>query len=104
MAIKELVIALFTAAFVDHDPESARALVTTHYIQHNPQVETGAEGLVNLIPVVAQSGMTATTHRVISEGDLVVLHSTFENAQAFGAETIAAFDVFRVEDGKVAEH
>ncbi len=43
-------------------------------------------------------------HRVISEGDLVVLHVTYENAQAFGAETQVAFDIFRVEDGKLAEH
>ena len=104
MPAKELVIALFTAAFIDHDPDAARALVTPDYIQHNPRIETGAEGLVGLIPVVEQSGMTVTTHRVISEGDLVVLHSTFDNAHALGAETVTAFDVFRVEDGKVAEH
>lgn len=104
MSPKELVIALFTAAFVDHDPEAARDLVTEDYIQHNPQVETGAAGLQRLIPFVEQSGMTVTTHRVMAEGDLVVLHSTFENAHALGAETIAAFDVFRVEEGKVAEH
>ncbi|MEX0286476.1 MAG: nuclear transport factor 2 family protein [Paracoccaceae bacterium] len=104
MTPKELVLALFTAAFVDHDPETATALVTPDYVQHNPQVPTGAEGLAGLIPLVAQSGMTVTTHRVITEGDYVVLHSTFGNAQAFGAESLAAFDVFRVEDGKVAEH
>ncbi|MCL6282082.1 nuclear transport factor 2 family protein [Ruegeria sp. 2012CJ41-6] len=104
MSPKELVIALFTAAFADHDPDAARQLVTPDYIQHNPQVPTGADGLVGLIPLVEQSGMTATTHRVITEGDLVVLHSTFDNADAFGAPTLAAFDIFRVEDGKVAEH
>lgn len=104
MSPKDLVVALFTAAFVDHDPDAARALVTPDYIQHNPQIETGADGLVDLIPFVEQSGMTVTTHRAISEGDLVVLHSTFENAQALGAGTMAAFDVFRVEGGKVAEH
>ncbi|MDA5555208.1 nuclear transport factor 2 family protein [Shimia sp. MMG029] len=104
MSPKELVLALFTAAFADHDPEAARALVTPNYIQHNPQVPTGAEGLMALVPLVAQSGMSVTTHRVISEGDLVVLHSTFENADAFGAPSLAAFDVFRFEDGKVAEH
>lgn len=104
MSPTELVIALFTAAFIDHDPGAVRQLVTPDYIQHNPQIATGPEGLVNLIPIVEQSGMTMTTHRVISEGDLVVLHSTLENADAFGAPTLAAFDVFRVEDGKVAEH
>ncbi|MCI5096415.1 MAG: nuclear transport factor 2 family protein [Rhodobacteraceae bacterium] len=104
MSAKELVLALFTAAFVDHDPEAARPLVTPGYIQHNPQIPTGADALLGFIPMVEQSGMTVTTHRVISEGDLVVLHSTFDNAGAFGADTLAAFDVFRVENGKVAEH
>ena len=104
MSPKELVLAFFTAAFVDHDPEAALKLAKPDYIQHNPQVPTGAQALAGLIPLVEQSGMTVTTHRVISEGDLVVLHSTFDGADAFGAPTLAAFDVFRVEDGMVAEH
>ncbi|MEM1139092.1 MAG: nuclear transport factor 2 family protein [Pseudomonadota bacterium] len=104
MTPKEIVLALFTAAFLNHDPEAARQLVTPDYIQHNPQVPTGAEGLMGLIPIVEQSGMTVTTHRVITEGNYVVLHNTFDNAEAFGAPSLAAFDVFRVEDGLVAEH
>lgn len=104
MTPKELVLALFMAAFADHDPEAARQLVAPDYIQHNPQVATGAEGLLNLIPVIEQSGMSVKTHRIIAEGDLVVLHNTYENADAFGASSLAAFDVFRVEDGKVVEH
>ena len=104
MTPKELVLALVTAAFVDHDPDAARALLAPDYIQHNPQIPTGADGLLNLIPLLEQSGMTVTTHRVIAEGDIVVLHSTYGNADAFGAPELAAFDVFRVEDGIVAEH
>ncbi len=104
MTPKELVLALFSAAFIDHDPEAARQMVSADYIQHNPQVPTGAEGLMGLIPLVAQSGMTASTHRVITEGDMVVLHNTYGNADAFGASALAAFDIFRVEDGKVVEH
>lgn len=104
MTPKELVLALFTAAFSDHDPQAAKPLLAQDYIQHNPQIETGADGLLNVIPYIAQSGMTATTHRVITEGDLVVLHNTYNNADAFGAPSLAAFDVFRVEDGKVVEH
>ncbi|NOD76316.1 MULTISPECIES: nuclear transport factor 2 family protein [unclassified Ruegeria] len=104
MTPKELVLALLSAAFIDHDPEAARQMVSADYIQHNPQVPTGAEGLMGLIPLVGQSGMTATTHRVIAEGDMVVLHNTYDNADAFGASSLAAFDIFRVEDGKVVEH
>ncbi|WP_170326379.1 nuclear transport factor 2 family protein [Ruegeria arenilitoris] len=104
MTPKELVLALFSAAFIEHDPDAARQLVTADYVQHNPQVPTGADGLMGLIPLVAQSGMTATTHRVIVEGDMVVLHNTYDNADAFGASSLAAFDIFRVQDGKVVEH
>ncbi len=104
MTPKELVLALFTAAFVDHDPEAVMPRVHPEYVQHNPQVATGRDALMGLIPLVEQSGMTVTTHRVIAEGDLVVLHSQFDNAHAFGAPSLAAFDVFRVEDGVVVEH
>lgn len=104
MLSKELVIALFTAVFSDHDPQAAEALLAPDYIQHNPQIPTGADGLLNLIPVVEAAGITATTHRVLVEGDLVVLHNTYENAELFGAPRLAAFDVFRVEDGLVVEH
>jgi len=104
MTPKELVLALFAAAFVDHDPEAARPLVADDYIQHNPQVETGAEPFLALIPFMEAAGVAVTTHRVIAEGDLVVLHSTFDNADALGAPSLAAFDVFRVEDGLVVEH
>lgn len=45
-----------------------------------------------------------TTHRVIAEGDLVVLHNTYDNAALLGGEQLVAFDVFRVADGQVVEH
>ncbi len=104
MTPTEIVLALFTAAFIDHDPNAARPLLSPDYIQHNPQIATGAEPLLGLIPVIEQSGMTVTTHRVLTDGDLVVLHNTYDNADAFGARSLAAFDVFRVEDGVVVEH
>lgn len=104
MSPVELVLTLLTAAFVDHDPDAARQYLAPDYIQHNPAIPTGAEGLAVAIPMVAQAGMTVTTHRVLSEGNLVVLHNTYENADAFGAPSFVAFDIFRVEDGVVAEH
>ncbi|MEM1428561.1 MAG: nuclear transport factor 2 family protein [Pseudomonadota bacterium] len=104
MTPKDLVLALFTAAFVDHDPEAARPIIADDYTQHNPQIETGAEPFLQLIQFMETAGVTVTTHRVIAEGDLVVLHSTFGNADALGAPSLAAFDVFRVEDGLVVEH
>ena len=104
MTPTETVLAAVAAIFTNFEPNAARELLAPDYIQHNPAVPTGAAAILGLIPALKDSGITATTHRVIAEGDMVVLHQTYENAHAFGAETLVAFDVFRVEDGKVAEH
>lgn len=104
MSPSEIVLNAVAAIFTNFDPDAAGQLLAPDYIQHNPGVPTGAAPIVGFIPALRDSGIKATTHRVISEGDFVVLHQTYENAQAFGADTLVAFDVFRVEDGKVAEH
>ncbi|WP_299352323.1 nuclear transport factor 2 family protein [uncultured Shimia sp.] len=104
MSVKEIVLNAVSAIFVQFDPDAARELLDPGYIQHNPAIPTGAEAILSFIPVLKANGVTATTHRVIAEGDLVVLHTTFGNAQAFGGEHMVAFDVFRVKNGKVIEH
>lgn len=104
MTPTEIVLAAATAIFIDFDVDAAKALLAPDYIQHNPAVPTGADPILGFIPALAESGITVTPHRVIAEGDMVVVHSTYENAQLLGGETLVAFDVFRVEDGKVAEH
>ena len=104
MSPTEIVIAAATALFVNFDPEAAENLITPDYIQHNPSVATGRAPVLEIIPILQQSGLEIETHRVIQEGNLVVLHSTYRNAQVFGGDTLVGFDVFRVEDGKVAVH
>lgn len=104
MSPTEIVLSAVAALFTSFDPEAAEQLLAPDYIQHNPAVPTGAASILGFIPALKDSGISVTTHRVISEGDMVVLHNTYENAQAFGGDTLVAFDIFRVEDGKVAEH
>lgn len=72
------------------------------YIQHNPDVPDGVEALKGLVGSLAESGnFSAQTYRVIADGDLVVFHNRYIG---FGPEPLIAFDVFRVEDGKIVEH
>lgn len=104
MTPKETVLSAVTALFTKFDPAAAGQLLMEDYIQHNPGVPTGAAPILGFLPVLKDAGLTVTTHRVLSEGNLVVMHSTYDNAQAFGGQTIVAFDVFRVQDNKVAEH
>lgn len=101
---KEIARAAVNAIFVDFDAQAATRLLAEDYIQHNPGVPTGAAPIIGFIPALKESGIAPTTHRIIAEDDLVVFHVTYENAQLAGGDTLVAFDVFRVEDGKVAEH
>ena len=104
MTPQELVLAAVAAIFTDYDLETAKGLLAPDYIQHNVAVPTGADPILGFIPALEESGIALTTHRVITEGDMVVLQNTYENAQALGAGTLVAFDVFRVADGQVVEH
>ncbi len=104
MTPTQLVLAAATAIFVNFDQQAARELLAPDYIQHNPALPTGADALIELIPALAESGIKVDVHRVIAEGDMVVVHSTYSNAGIFGSDTLVAFDVFRVEGAKVAEH
>lgn len=104
MTPKEIVLRAVESIFKDFDATTAESLLAEDYRQHNVAVPTGAAAILNFIPALKQSGIKVIIHRVITEGNFVVLHVTYENAQLFGGETLVAFDIFRVEDGKVAEH
>ena len=86
----EVVLAFATAVFVNFDTNAAEELVKPEYIQHNPAVPTGAAPILGFIPALKDSGIAADVHRVIAEDDLVVIHSTYNNAQLFGGETLVA--------------
>lgn len=104
MTVTEIVLSAVTAIFTNFDPDAASQLLAEDYIQHNPAVPTGAAPILGFIPALEESGIEVTIHRVLSEGDLVVTHSTYDNAQLFGGDKLVGFDVYRVENGKVAEH
>jgi predicted SnoaL-like aldol condensation-catalyzing enzyme len=104
MTPTELVLAGFAALFTDFDVEALPDLFAEDYIQHNPGVPTGLAPVMGVLPAIEASGLRVSTHRVFADGSMVVLHSTYENAQFFGAPTLVGFDVFRVADGKIVEH
>lgn len=74
-----------------------------NYIQHNPQIADGLSGLGSALKAMAEQGITmkyTSIHKVLGEGNfvLVISEGTF-------ADTASSFyDLFRVENGKIAEH
>ena len=92
------------ALFARQDADAVRDLLTEDYIQHNPHVPTGRDAILGLLPALREAGFGYTTHRILEDGPLVLTHTTYHNAAVFGAEEVVAFDLWRVEDGRVAEH
>ncbi|WP_128547050.1 nuclear transport factor 2 family protein [Larkinella soli] len=73
------------------------------YIQHNPQIGDGLSGLGAALEGMAKQGLTMkydTIHRVLGEGDFVLVMSE----GSFGGKPTSFYDLFRVENGKIAEH
>ncbi|WP_170576070.1 nuclear transport factor 2 family protein [Ruegeria atlantica] len=103
-ATKDIAVSEMESLFKTFDQDVATRLIAEDLIQHNQHVPNGAAPLVGLIPQLKESGISATTHRLIAEGDLVVAHNEYKNAQIFGGDHLAAFDVFRVKNGQVVEH
>ncbi|MGW1562273.1 nuclear transport factor 2 family protein [Streptomyces sp. NPDC002144] len=73
-------------------------------IQHDPTLPDGTQALKNLAVTVHQQYPDATydIKRVISEGDLVMVHSHVVLTP--GTRGSAVVDLYRFEGGRIAEH
>jgi predicted SnoaL-like aldol condensation-catalyzing enzyme len=73
------------------------------YIQHNPQIGDGLSGLGAAMQVMANRGVSMKydrTHRLLAEGNFVLAASE----GSLSGQATSFYDLFRVEDGKIAEH
>ncbi len=73
------------------------------YIQHNPQIPDGFSGLGSALQAMAKQGITMKydrVHRVLGEGNFVLVSSE----GSFASRHTSFYDLFRVENGKIAEH
>lgn len=74
-----------------------------NYIQHNPQIADGLSGLGNALEYMASKGIVMKfdkVHRVLGEGNFVLVVSE----GSFADQPTSFYDLFRVENGKIAEH
>lgn len=101
---KVLLTRAMNALFNERDADEVRELYAADYVQHNPNVPTGLDPILGLVPALQEANFSYEVHRMIEDGDLILTHSTANNAEFFGANQVVAFDLWRIEDGKVAEH
>ncbi|MEM6765081.1 MAG: nuclear transport factor 2 family protein [Bacteroidota bacterium] len=78
-------------------------IVADNYIQHNPDVADGLEGLGAALEAMAAQGIFMKydqVHKVLGEGNFVLTMSE----GSLGDTPTSFYDLFRVEDGKIVEH
>ena len=74
-----------------------------NYIQHNPLIPDQLSGLGKALGEWARAGITMkydTVHTVLGEGNFVLAVSEGH----LGGKHMTFYDLFRVENGKIAEH
>lgn len=74
-----------------------------NYIQHNSMIGDGLSGLGKALEDMAKNGVTMVyekVHIVLGEGNFVLAVSEGK----FAGTHTSFYDLFRIEDGKIAEH
>ncbi|MDN5923900.1 MAG: nuclear transport factor 2 family protein [Xanthomonadales bacterium] len=111
-ANKQLVYDFWRVVFEGCHLDQADKYLSKGYIQHNPTVPTGRAGFVTFLSQYCQPKPIASTIQaklisIVAERDMVVL--SFANQHADPKHpgktyTSTWFDMFRIADGKIAEH
>jgi predicted SnoaL-like aldol condensation-catalyzing enzyme len=74
-----------------------------NYLQHNPAIADGLSGLGAALKAMADQGITmkyTRVHKVLGQGNFVLVISEGE----FADKSTSFYDLFRVHQGKIAEH
>jgi predicted SnoaL-like aldol condensation-catalyzing enzyme len=74
-----------------------------NYIQHNPWVADQLSGLAAGLQALAKEGHAVKydrVHKILGEGSFVLVVAE----GSFGEQPTAYYDLFRIENGKIAEH
>ena len=99
---------VFEAAHMDLAPK----YMTETYIQHNPLVATGRQPFIDFFsrirkPAPIEARVKAPLVAMLADGDLVTMAFAREYPDPQDPEkryTTTWFDMFRIVDGKIAEH
>jgi predicted SnoaL-like aldol condensation-catalyzing enzyme len=84
-------------AFRAGDVDAFDSLIVEDYVQHNPQADNGLKAVKAFFAPVGP--VDVEVHRIIAEGDFVVVHSNYKTWSTAGV------DIFRFNAaGKIIEH
>lgn len=97
---KALVLEAMTSLFQRHDASAVERLYAPDYIQHNPDIPQGRDALQALVAGLSED-VYYEPGLIVAEGDLVAIHGRI---RGWADASQVVVDLFRIEDGKLAEH
>ncbi len=109
-ANKKLVYDMYREIVQGGHAELAEKYFTQSYIQHNPNVKSGRDALVEFIRGSRPAREIESTIKlpllnIIAERDMVLVVSQRPQKDSEGKDYVTTwFDFYRVTDGKIAEH
>ena len=113
---KKIVELFYNAVFIRHELGGLDEVMRDDYIQHNPDVKQGKAGFVEFFEETFRAipDFKYTLKKMVAEGDIVMAYSITSGTHTGGAWlgkkatgnklNINVVDIFRVQDGKIAEH
>ena len=109
---KRLVYDFWREVFEAAHMELAPRYMAQTYIQHNPLVPTGRQAFIDFFsrvrkPAPIEPRVKAPLVAILADGDLVVMSFAREYPDPQDPSkkyTTTWFDMFRIADGKIAEH
>jgi predicted SnoaL-like aldol condensation-catalyzing enzyme len=101
-ANKKLVADMYQELFGDKNIDAIQKYIADDYIQHNPFVADGKQALIDAAKnwFVNASKEKIDIQHIAADKDLVFIHLKSH----MGAKTVSVIDIFRIKNGKIAEH
>ena len=97
---KQIALRALTGAFIERDPSVVERYFAEDYVQHNPAIPNGRAAIPGLIANLSKD-FSYEPGMVVAEEDLVMVHGRYVG---WGPKPMIAVDIFRVANGKLAEH
>lgn len=97
---RDVVVKAVTEIFVNGNVEAIDTYFAEDYLQRNPTIPSGRAVIKELFGHMP-ANFKYEPGMIIAEGNLVAVHARITG---FGPEPLIGVDIFRVEDGQIAEH
>jgi predicted SnoaL-like aldol condensation-catalyzing enzyme len=103
---KATILRVYDEVFGQGKTELVNDLFSKNYIQHDPMLPNGPEGLIRYVEMLKSQSpaLVLTIKHVLTDGDLVAVHwhsSTTPDNESTGQ---AGFDLYRLDNGTIVEH